>query len=78
MMRSARGDVLWMTRLTVIPRGALVRRDIAKIASAGQRRRVMTDLENPIGAGSEKHLKLNYATLYLNDLARSAYQRVLN
>lgn len=66
-----------MTRLTVIPRGAPVRRDIVKIAPAGQRRRVMIDLENPIGVGSEKHLKLNYATLYLNDPARSDYQRVL-
>jgi hypothetical protein len=38
-----------------------------KIALVGQRRRVMIDLENPIGVGSEKYLKLNYATLYLNE-----------
>lgn len=72
MMDSARGGVLLTTRLTVIPRGAPVRRDIVKIAPAGQRRRVTIDLENPIGVGSEKHLKPNYAILYLND----DYQRV--
>lgn len=76
MMHLARGGVLLMTRLTVIPRGAPVRKDIVKIVPVGQRRRVMIDLENPIGVGSEKHLNLNYATLYLNDLARSDYQRV--
>lgn len=76
-MDSERGGVLLMTRLTVIPRGAPVRRDTVKIAPAGQRRRVTTDFENLIGVGSEKHLKLKYATLYLTDLARSDYQKVL-
>jgi hypothetical protein len=66
-----------MTRPTVIPRGAPVRRDIVKIAPAGQRRRVTIDLENLIGVGNEKYLRLNYAILCLNDLARSDYQRVL-
>lgn len=77
MMHSAREDVLLMTRPTVIPRGAPVRRDIVKIALAGQRRRVTIDLGNPIGVENGKHLRLNHATLYLNDLARSDCQRVL-
>jgi len=54
-------------RPTVIPRGAPVRRDIVKIAPAGQRRRVTIDLENLIGVGNEKYLRLNYAILCLNE-----------
>lgn len=38
-----------------------------KIALAGQRRRVTIDLGNPIGVETAKHLRLNHATLYLNE-----------
>jgi hypothetical protein len=78
MMDWARGGVLLMTRyelhlslshecspfrrLTVILRGAPVRRDTTAVG--GRRKKDTIDLENLIGVGpSEKRLKVNHATL---------------